>query len=1856
MAVNICPNINSPEWKALEMAVGRFEAMKDFMENEGIIRTPEQVSKKIESRNSLAAMRIVELKKTNTDIEQRLLNSGAIKRKNDILFVLKHRYPDAINIAARINKELGPGTVKIVPVASKKGEGGRTIYKAIVAEPGEQFVAFEKDATPDFFFMDPSTPDEPTKIDTTHTERTESKETINKFAQTISNSINTPYKFISSNEAIELTSKASNKWSGEKAFFFGDTVYFVGDSFTKDTVFHEFSHPLIRAIRKNNPVLFNNLYSKVADTSEGEQIINLVKDRYKDDFSQDSDYFKEEVLVRSMQQHFRDMLDAKKGSPGFVKAIQNFIYQIRQLIRKIFGSKIKAENLNVGTTITELADMLAEGTKFDLDTHMVNEDDVVAYAREQQEELETLKSLEKGDIAVITKDFYDTVLNHLRKLRQGKNYGAMADILANEFEPTELAKIRQNLSLFQQDIQDKMDKLINNVTYSANLSEATVNSFYHLSGMTTKMEAHLDELRKNPNDKDGLQQMAYYQGLINDWRNFTAETKDALDKQGISTDNKLYKLVSKIQSDLERSTDYITNIRKRLVKDVVWSHLTGLAEYINEQHEKGFLSDKAYEDLKLTPEKIGFLLEGKLGDAHQLNSFIEGYMYSQDPIVAAAAKFINDNYADVITTAQSKLNDFANNIQNDLRAVGYDQTRPDSLGKILTFVDTIGYTDDKGVFQTKKVFSFLNEHKDYRSGLAKLQHDIMEAEKLPRTEQNKKEIRRLRYVLDNHKRLYFNQEYHPDYYKAFALFQDEIGQEAWDDYQVVSQDAQSFRDGVMSGYTESEIENANKAIRRKFQNLYSLTNEDGSPKLERERIKAQKLIDFRRHMGRFTERKVYIKSFRAALSAYEQYLKDNGYVGEEFDKARKAWIMRNTDEKVKPEYREEVNKALATIRRITKGASPAGDLYQELYDKTARFRDDNYQLNGQEVPAEVVDEIKKLEDKIEEDRKSGAYNHLSQLEKLDLFNQFDKLRQLKMKVPTDYYISTFNAFLEKMDLADLQKAVGTTELNRENADLILKDLPLLKSLFEQNKEFEEWFVKNHRVVYTKANGEFSGYAYERLYIWNTTRPKNKEYYESTVIAVDAEGKPTETIDRVPSFRFTYTTKKEYFTDDQGNKALVRTKKVVGQTIDNKGNWLPKTMEQGAPADSPYINRDYLRLKNAPAGTQDAKLYTLLEKIKAFHIENQKGLGRNAKLYYDAPRFEKENWEALRSKTTKGIFQNPLTVFSKQLKMWIAKAKDDAQKGFNWEADMEIAKSDTFDEEMSSAKIPIYGTPLIDPEVTSLDIFAGVTRYMLSAEMNKKKQEMAPTLKAIEAVLGHPDNAIKEIMKVSEGHQKNRGVITYKNKKGKNVRLQTIINLREREIDGQTMTGFGKDVKWLNQISSFLMHRASFGFFALNAPSAIKNSLAAHMEIMIESAGGTYITPATYGTGVAWASKVMTEISAQIYKIGPKSLNVQMTEIFDPTRGRQEEKFGNSLSRSLAKDVVDFSWLYNFRKWTEMHATMSLFGGMMTKQKVKRTVDGVTVDINYLDAWEIGDDGKIRLKEGVDPEWGVEGKNFKEFREKINTVSKRLQGAYSRFDQPEAQRYLLFRMIWFLRRFFMPMLMDRWAFRGNILSPKPRYDVGSGELTQGYYVTSLQLLLQTVMSGKNGLPSMGPRQKRAVIKMSTEILSLMALGFLYQILFDYDPDDEDRLKKLRAKSGSMPVWGLAEEDPNNPFHIDGWLSNHMLNILMMTKAENDQWLPVPGLGLDNYVNTLNLKSFAYGPTIEAYVNMANDIRLITAGDARGYYKKDVGPYKWQKEGSAKLINHVAKTVGLTGTTLDPVLLTKNTEWLQQPTRR
>ena len=91
------------------------------------------------------------------------------------------------------------------------------------------------------------------------------------------------------------------------------------------------------------------------------------------------------------------------------------------------------------------------------------------------------------------------------------------------------------------------------------------------------------------------------------------------------------------------------------------------------------------------------------------------------------------------------------------------------------------------------------------------------------------------------------------------------------------------------------------------------------------------------------------------------------------------------------------------------------------------------------------------------------------------------------------------------------------------------------------------------------------------------------------------------------------------------------------------------------------------------------------------------------------------------------------------------------------------------------------------------------------------------------------------------------------------------------------------------------------------------------------------------------------------------------------------------------------------------------------------------------------------------------------------------------------------------------------------------------------------------------------------------------------------------------------------------------------------------------GLKQYNSLLDLKSVAFGPTTDSYFKIYDDTKKMITGDPKASYSRDVGPYSWQQKGSFKLANRIAKTFGLTGSSLDPALGIQNFQSFQAKIR-
>ena len=1964
--MTVCPNINTPEWKALEEAVGKFEAYRDFMETKGEIRTPEEVQSKLDLRNQVAESK---------------------------------RIPEQISMMDLANRQ--------------SSEDLRAV--GINVSQLKNFKAME-------------------------------------FASQVSSALNVPFEVVSSTEALELTKNATNPWSGEAAFFVGGKVYFLQDRMTTDLVLHEFAHPLVRAISKENATLFNNLYNQLKESSEGQQIIVETKSTHSN-LDPGSAMFKEEVIVKALTKAGNKTLSNEKNEGKFGKWLSELLYQFKQLLRRRLGKSLKVSKLSTDTTLNELADILAKSEKIEINTEIITEEDIVAYNREVQDQL-------AGDIANFSeielvnqiRDFHDMMDNHINTLRTNQNYKELAEIL---FAKNELGAIKGNLKKYRDAIINKADNLQEDIADNKTRTEAVANSLIKLREVMEKVLEHLEDLQELPDNQENTNKVYYYNHILKHWESFINDFNKAVDNEenNVASDSPLAKMVNTISRDIKKSKQIVDNIYQKGSIDALYEQLLPMNENISKRYEKIIADleanpkvdqksiDRVYKQyhgmtkkewgefntlsaanssgtmnaeqikrlkeltkmsqdgLSISKLKIKQLITGQATDANWFNSNLEGYLYNTDPVIGGLALYTKNAINETMIVTQKKLNDFMTAIRPFAEAAGYNPSKLGKIGEDIGFRDTVKVKDpDTGELVETEVWTLLNRHKGHRSAMAQYKYNVEKAEEnylLSKSDDDYATLVQAEIELEQFKKDYFYRDFTDEYYAKDELFErDAVGKEAKRQRETILDKISLLNKQAESQLDEMEIQDELSVLWKKYRELYMLHDLNGNVKsnvANKNGVSplalAKRLREHRDATRDLHEWKPRRNAFENAYFEFQEELRGEGLKenDEEWNTRMNDWKALNTRVKVSDDFYTKRQDLLDQITEITKRMpeSSSADLevaeiWQQIIDITTNVRDTDGQPDATGMTEDAIASVAELQDKLEiaklkqytrsgltreeaqdlndlykkKANKTATLKDLKDIKDLNalknrqglnaydiakLDSLYSQLNAMSSREATDYYVDIMNNWLDKLDPAKLREDFKTTQVDKLSANL-LGQPEYVNEMLDQSPEFADWFWKNHREVeyYDKQVGDMVT-KYERLYVWNVVRPASKKHFESYEIK-DAIGNVVETIDSVPNMKYYSRVVKEKY----------RQRRIIGQTIDNQGEWLPKTKAEGAKDDR-FRNDKYFELKESTDPKKQA-LFQLLEKAKEVHIDNQKGLARRSKLYLDFPRFRKSNLEVARTtsliKTGKKKV-TALSLFAKRVKDFIYGAADQQEDGLSHTDRHDLIRADMFDNEMTD--IPIAGLYKIDANDVSTDVLTNMMRYMSSAERQKQLVKISPIVRAIEnTVLNSEDEQVLDDL---DGKNfLSRTMVRFK-QKNKKVRINAIKNFIEREFEGKTTKG-ALDKPIFNNFANLLFKRASFSFFALNIPSALKNSMGMKFQAMIEASAGKHMTHGSLQKGNGWAYKAMGKLSfgGELYSQQARGHDLQMVEIFDPIQGRFDEKFAEQLSRSAAKDIASFSWLYSPRKWVETQAGLQLFGGMMYHQKVERVMEnGEVEEIPYMDAFETID-GQIRLKSGIDVRWGqepvmhsvnlndtiesiakkynttieavelslrgkslasiltdvrriesqradelsdinwegsemdptlkaklqdrqdainrkfdkqvqekavkIDNSKFKGMKNKIHQVQNNMGGAYAKFDQPEAQRYLAFRFISYLRRYFTTMATHRWGFSGSIKNPKPRVNPGLGDVHMGFYIQTMQVLADTIRTGGDKLTYLQPEEKAAMLKMISEIGYIVTLSILAGLIFGWDDDDPDRYAKLRKKAGApMGFLGLTADDPERgSFNPLGFLEIHALHLLMQVRAENEQFNLLTG-GLKQYNSLLDLKSVAFGPTTDSYFKIYDDTKKMITGDPKASYTRNVGPYSWQQKGSFKLANRIAKTFGLTGSSLDPALGIQNFQSFQAKIR-
>ena len=1584
---------------------------------------------------------------------------------------------------------------------------------------------------------------------------------------------------------------------------------------------------------------------------------------------------------------------------------------MRQMVSEsIFGSKEEGDSKNL---LPEAVSLL-RGFQTVTDTSRYSSEELMTLVVDAQE-AEVKKLYRQARALVNSIDKIDIIaenmLSDLGKIYKEKNISARNTLALVNF-------YKQNSYAWKETIDQ-----FNNIVREAGIKLDKDNLFYNI---LNKINANLDEIEVIVSQIYKKNNIQFYIELTGPMNMFVEEEfkknlglafKNAYNspsEREAAIENFYNKVIS--QEDITDNLEELYN--KGVPKDV-------LARFLN-----------LYQEMISTPEKIQGALTGHARDVSWFNRFMESYTSSNDPIVGSLAIFIQNQRTEITNDFMEESGSFLKSLEKLLPQVNFNKLSVTQIQDMVTFEDTILYFDkETGKPTERKIRTFLNEFGNgYRYAEDLLEYNLAQA----RISKDQNKIVAAREELRQFKKDYMWQEFVPEYYESDKIYDELI--EGYDaaTSKRISMEAYSERQAALEDYNNllsehndelSRFENfsAIQAAFRKFQQLRSLNYEDGSPKQDDPKkgifdlSKAKLLVKVSKAKSKFYE---FAPSEKSLETAYNEFINGLAVEGiqrdtKEFDKKIKEWQRQNITMKYDPAYAEKRKSLTTRLGELQTKMNLPFDIagtYQEINDLVFTYRDELGQPITPELGEEKIKKIKDLEQSIINFRENLARNTGLTQEELSYLNTLtamvkkgvnltsdqkkamvrllekqsktglnvteaaefqsilSELGDISEKIPTDYYMDALNFNLSRLNKPEVTSDKVDEYINSEEFQDLLDEDELLSQWFEDNHISKKYRDKNKVEI-----------IFQPSYANRITVPVNKKYILTTKV-LDNETGETITFNGVPNARHSiYRVKNEFRTIPIGES----WDNYIGTIIDNKGNYLPRLFVPGnknSAKDNTYMNQRYFDLKRS----NNAE-FKLLEEMKKFHLSVQKGQSNYSKLYLDMPRFALKAGDIFQA-MQRGKIGERFKTFGEWKNQLVGKSITDFERGYNYDAKNNLVNTDLKGNEITY--VPVEGIYNIDLENTDADIITGLFKYGMSVKTQGKLLESLPIVESIVDTLEDPANQPKNMEAYSKGIFNVRNLFQNPTKAGaQNNRLGQVRSLLEREYRGQ-QTGSFEDsnprlAKWLDIIQG-LSTRASL---AVNIPSDLKNQFSGYVQSMIESIGGEFVTAKDYALAVPWSSQAMiTWASKDAYAVGPGSLSGQMIQRFDPTF-TSEDKFGNSISKSIVKDLANGSWMYAHRKFGEMDVAVKLFGAFLHGQKVNQVVNGKQVYIRYVDAFELDKDGLMKLKNGVDVAWDTKSvfhtytkgetlkqiadkynitvdelkkrnnveseiqfedgqeiiiaksEKFKAFKNKLQGTSRRLFGAYDRFGQAEGNKFIAYRMFFFMRKWFTPMLTNRWGINTKTASFSQggeRYDWALGRYTKGYYVSAFQTLVRALKSKGSEMAYMTDQEKADLRRTMAEGMMIILTALIASMLLGFDPDDDDKWKKIRERSGAI------NEDNFNTY---GFLVNHFLLLIMGVQAETSAFVPLPkiwgvNLGADDYVKMLTSTSTSWYNTVVLYTQIMSDVLNFITFDDPERYEKDQGPYWWQEKGSLKLWKRLFGIIGFTGGTGDVETVLKN----------
>jgi hypothetical protein len=223
---------------------------------------------------------------------------------------------------------------------------------------------------------------------------------------------------------------------------------------------------------------------------------------------------------------------------------------------------------------------------------------------------------------------------------------------------------------------------------------------------------------------------------------------------------------------------------------------------------------------------------------------------------------------------------------------------------------------------------------------------------------------------------------------------------------------------------------------------------------------------------------------------------------------------------------------------------------------------------------------------------------------------------------------------------------------------------------------------------------------------------------------------------------------------------------------------------------------------------------------------------------------------------------------------------------------------------------------------------------------------------------------------------------------------------------------------------------------------VSNSLQANVMLALEGFAREHVTKRSLASAKGDYLLAQGQILSDATKPFNTSLIGQMTDLFDAIQGKFSDEYGKTLGWNAAKRSVTSKTGFMLMNMGEHEVQTTLMLAIMKDTKLMLGGQQITLD----KAYEIGEDGIIKLKDGVTKldgsEW-TEQDRF-DFMNKLHAINKRLHGVYNNFDRVHLKRFAAGRLMMLFRNFLVPAIKRRYKGLSG--------DQELGAHTEGFYIT------------------------------------------------------------------------------------------------------------------------------------------------------------------------------------------------------------